>query len=60
MTIVPEFDKDGIAYMTSKYAKDYHKFKSDQTGFSSDLDIEMVDMLNAIAMADNKKVLEFK
>jgi hypothetical protein len=29
MTIIPEFDKDGVGYMTAKYKDDYTLFKSD-------------------------------
>ena len=60
MTVIPEFDKDGINYMTNKYQQNYSRFKSDQLGFSIDLDIQMVDLLNSMAQSLETQVLSMK
>jgi len=46
--------------MTNKYMVNYNRFKSDQLGFSIDLDIQMVDLLNSMASSLEEQVLHMK
>ena len=43
--------------MIKKYKDDYNLFKKDQMGYSRELDIQMVDMLNNMVSAKGSSVL---